>query len=304
MSTRKVYRTGGSRYEGFCKTYGLSPYPVTEGSLCYFVGQLFRDGLAPGTVKSYLSALRYNQITLGLGDPQISEMPRLEYVVKGLRKKGRGQSGRVRLPITPPILRRIREVWERHPNRRNSAMLWAASSLCFFGFLRSGEAVVPSESEYDPHVHLNYGDAKVDNTAHPQFMLVRIKASKTDPYRKGVSIYLGTTGSDLCPVAAMLDYMVRRGPAPGPMFTFEDGRLLTRARLVSHLRGALKAAGYAPEKYAGHSFRSGAATTASLCGLQDSLIKTLGRWQSAAYTLYIQTPPNTLLTVSKALART
>ncbi len=162
--------------------------------------------------------------------------------------------------------------------------------------------MVPSDTGYDPQVHLNYGDATVDNVGHPQFMVVRIKASKTDPFRKGVSIYLGTTGSDLCPVAAMLDYMVRRGQAPGPMFLFEDGRFLTRARLVSHLREALQAAGYAPERFAGHSFRIGAATTASLCGLQDSLIKTLGRWQSAAYMLYIKTPPSTLLSVSKALA--
>ena len=38
-------------------------------------------------------------------------------------------------------------------------------------------------------------------------------------------------------------------------------------------------------KYAGHSYRIGAATTASLCGIQDSTIKMLGRWQSSAYTL-------------------
>ncbi len=28
LSTRKTYRTGGARYEGFCRKYGLSPYPV------------------------------------------------------------------------------------------------------------------------------------------------------------------------------------------------------------------------------------------------------------------------------------
>ena len=55
-------------------------------------------------------------------------------------------------------------------------------------------------------------DVMVDNPQCPQFMEVRIKASKTDPYRKGVSVFLGRM--DLCPVSAVLDYMVRRSPEP------------------------------------------------------------------------------------------
>lgn len=36
-------------------------------------------------------------------------------------------------------------------------------------------------------------------------------------------------------------------------------------------------------KYSGHSFRSGAATTAAKRGLGDATIEMLGRWQSNAY---------------------
>ena len=41
------------------------------------------------------------------------------------------------------------------------------------------------------------------------------------------------------------------------------------------MRQALKAAGYDEEKYAGHSFRIGVATTAAAAGIEDSLIKAL-----------------------------
>ena len=85
------------------------------------------------------------------------------------------------------------------------------------------------------------------------------------------------------------------------MFLFADGSYLTRERFVAKLRQALAAAGIEAKRYAGHSFRIGAATTASLCGLQDSLIKTLGRWESSAYTVYIRTPPSTLVSVSRRL---
>ncbi len=66
-------------------------------------------------------------------------------------------------------------------------MLWSASTLCFFGFLRSGEVVVPSDSGYDCQLHLLFRDVKVDDHRDPHFIEVRIKASKTDPFRKGVS---------------------------------------------------------------------------------------------------------------------
>ena len=111
---------------------------------------------------------------------------------------------------------------------------------------------------------------------------------------------MGRTNSELCPVAAVLAYMVERQSFPGPFFKFVDGRYLTRARFVSEIRAALQAAGVPDSGYSGHSFRIGAATTAALNGVPDSLIKTMGRWESSAYTLYIRTPRETLCSVARA----
>ena len=105
-------------------------------------------------------------------------------------------------------------------------------------------------------------------------------------------------------MTAILTYMVRRGTSDGPFFRFEDGRHLFRDKFVTAVRTALAASGINPSHYAGHSFRIGAATTAANCGLQDSLIKTLSRWESSAYTLYIRTPKETLCSVSRSLAGT
>ena len=187
----------------------MTPFPVSEKSLCLFVGHLFADRLSSQTVKSYLAAVRYSQISLGLGDPRVDAMPQLA-------KKGK----KPRLPISPEILHSRCSYWERlQPGEDfNVKMLWAAACMCFFGFLRSGEVVVPPALEFDPEIHLAQGDVLVSDPANPSYLEVRIKASKTDPFRLGVSVYLGRTGSLLCPVAAILSYMVTRGPESGAFF--------------------------------------------------------------------------------------
>lgn len=100
--------------------------------------------------------------------------------------------------------------------------------MCFFGFLRAGEVVVPNNQGFGDTTHLAYGDIRVDSHLSPQFLEVHIKASKMNPFWKGVSVYLGRTEEKLCPVAVVLNYMVQRGPGGGPFFTFEDGHFLTR----------------------------------------------------------------------------
>ncbi len=157
---------------------------------------------------------------MGMGDPHINAMPQLEYVIKGALKKSSNRSGRPRLPITPAVLRAVRLVWEKDADRFNSSMLWAASCMYFFGFLRSGEAVAPTTRSFDPAVHVCSGDVRRDSGNPPRYLEVRLKASKTDTYSQGVSVYLGVTGVELCPVAAILNYMVRRGASPGPLFRF------------------------------------------------------------------------------------
>ncbi len=46
---------------------------------------------------------------------------------------------------------------------------------------------------------------------------VRLKTSKTDPFRKEVDVYVGKTGNDLCPVSAMLAYLAVQSSKPLPV---------------------------------------------------------------------------------------
>ena len=69
---------------------------------------------------------------------------------------------------------------------------------------------------------------------------------------------------------------------------------------------AISAGGIDASAYTGHGFRIGAATTTVACGLPESLIKTLGRWEGSAYNnimLYIRTLQSTLCAVAQKLVR-
>ena len=99
------------------------------------------------------------------------------------------RASRPRLPITPPILREMKGVWERDSSNFDHIMIWAACTLCFFGFLRSGEITVPADNGYDPGAHVSFTDVAIDDRSNPKLMRIRIKASKRTPSAKE-SIYL------------------------------------------------------------------------------------------------------------------
>ena len=159
-------------------------------------------------------------------------------------------------------------------------MLWAACTLAFFGFFRSGET---SDQAFDPTVHLTTDNVLVDSLNSPSTLCVRLKQSEIDTFRIGVNVWIGKTDIVLCPVAAVLSFLSMYSTGEGPLFIFfQDGRAVTRNRLVKELRQSLQEMGINPSAYSGHSFRIGATTAAHAAGMEDSTIRMLGRWESDA----------------------
>ena len=192
-STLKSYRSYTNKYTWFCSRGGFSPFPVSEHVACLFMAFLHQEGLAGSSAKSYLAVLRYTQIAIGLGNPKMAEWPKLGYVTRGFKKLAMAKQ-RPQLPITPPILRQLKRAQETMENNFNGRMLWAAACMCFSGFLRTGEVVVPSRALYDAEVHLSIDDVKLDNRDKPSYLLVQIKVSKSDVFRKGSTVTLGSLG--------------------------------------------------------------------------------------------------------------
>ena len=134
---------------------------------------------------------------------------------------------------------------------------------------------------------MTLADVQADSLVNPTCFKVHIKCSKT----KG----------PVCPTRALGNFLALRGSSKASLFTFTDGRPLTRQQLSSTVQSILHSAGYTGS-YSGHSFCIGAATTAAARGVPDHLIKTIGRWSSDAYQIYIHTPVSSIIHVSRQLA--
>ena len=125
----------------------------------------------------------------------------------------------------------------------------------------------------------------------PFYMTVHCKFSKTGSFGGGHTLYLFSTHTLTCPVAAMKKYFSLKKHDPlAPLLCLEDGTTLTHSKFVKTLYSVLQKLGFQPTIYTGHSFRIGAATTAAATGLPDYLMKAPGRWSSECYIQYIHTP--------------
>ena len=210
---------------------------------------------------------------------RMGEMPKLTRGIQSAQVKD--SSLRPHLPITPTMF-----------------------CMTFFGFFRMGELTTPSQRAFDSSVHLTFGDIAVDSMMNTQLIRVSFKQSKTDHFRSGAQVFLGRTGDKkLCPVAAVLAYLAVRQGGDGPLFYYTNGTYLTKDNFIKPVREALNTLGYVSEKFASHSFRIGAASTAAKAGIDEATIKAMGRWRSDAYQTYVRGPLERMCSISKTLAK-
>jgi hypothetical protein len=250
-------------------------------TLILFITKL-SDTLKASSIKVYLSGIRSLHIKNGFTNP-LTNCLRLEQILRGI-KRVQGLEQRLCCPITVTILRRIHTLINCHSY--HDSMLWAACCVGFLGFLHSGKFT--TNETYDSQIHLSLSDISVDQRSNPTVILLHIKASKTDQFRAGHVLRIGISNTPICAVQAVMHYLHFRGGNPGPLFIHESGKPLTRDNLIAWLRDAMAHLGI-KGNYSGHSFRIGAATTTASVGIPDHLIKTMGRWLSDAYEMYIHT---------------
>ena len=282
-ATRKLYGVAVRQFLTFCETHQLQPLPASSLTLRLFCTHL-STRVQHKSIRTYLAGIRLwhieNEVEHKCGDPL------LQLLCSGIKRDQGVSTSDTRQPITADILARLFEGIENSSRSEwDKSMFQATMSLAFHGFLRSNEFVSPTQTTWNPEINLSPKDIKVSDNQ----LLVNIKSSKTDPFRKGQQIALGASHTKVCPIKSMRRYWQNRRKISHnlPLFILDNGGYLTREKLAFTLKELLQDLGMEPSHFSTHSFRIGATTTAARMGIQDSLIQQLGRWSSDAYRRYI-----------------
>ena len=122
----------------------------------------------------------------------------------------------------------------------NNIIMLATCCLAFFGFLCVSEFTIPIQTTYGPTQYLSLCDIAMDSRKSPHLLQVTIKQSKTDPFHQGVNLFLGKTGTRICPINAMMPYLAMWGAQAGPLFITKDGKQLIQQLFSYNLNTILQ----------------------------------------------------------------
>ena len=307
-STKLQYECGFQSYCNFMRMSGNRWQPntmpnVSEDSLMSFAAHCNKNmSLKHSTIKSYICGIRFKYLSSNLDANIFScdhNLVRLQTLLTGIKKTDTSIP-RTRLPLTFKIVKdMVKLVRKGYFSPYIDKLFEAACITAFFGFLRCGEFTV--KKTFCSEINLCFEDV----TFIQDRVVLRLKVSKTDPFRKGVDIHLFRLNSDICPMSSLKKYVnCISSPSRGsPFFVLPSGEPLTRQFFISSMRSVLSSLGFSPDSYNGHSFRIGAATSAA-SRVEDHMIKTLGRWTSSCYTRYIRTPLQNIQCAQIAMSQT
>ena len=154
------------------------------------------------TMKLYLAGLKSYQLDLGIECTAFSD-PRLERTIQGIKREHHEPERRVRTPLTRPHLIRILATLPIHSY--DNIVLYAAFTLAFARFLRVGEFTY---READRELGVSFSKwfltkQSIRMSDDGTYMELTVPASKTDPFRKGITLTIAASTDAGCPINAM-----------------------------------------------------------------------------------------------------
>ena len=166
------------------------------------------------------------------------------------------------------------------------AHLYAALfSTAYYGLFRVGEL---TESDHAVKV----GDVEIGTNKNKiKFTLRSSKTHGKYTCPQSIKISKNLGGEDHCPFQILRNYLAQRPKARNyqeNFFIFKDGSPVTPYHFHSKLKSIITIAGYDPEEFSTHCFRSGRAVDLFNLGVSVETIKKIGRWKSNAVYVYLK----------------
>ena len=270
-NTTKAYASDWSHFAAWADAANRDTLPASPGTVALYL-TAYSDSLKVTTLSRRLTAIR--QAHAVAGKPFNAAAPELREVWKGIvRTKGRASN-----PVAPAVLQDLIAMLAGLPDSLTGIRDRALLLTGFAGGFRRSEL---TGLEMEDLIFTNDG------------LVVSLRHSKTDQEGEGSKVGVPYGQHDrTCPVLALQRWLVESGitdehglNGSGKVFRSVTrhssiGESLSTKAVSLIVKRAAEGAGLDPSKYAGHSLRSGFATSAAAAGASERAIMKQGRWRS------------------------
>jgi site-specific recombinase XerD len=273
-NTRRAYTADWADFAAWCRAHHLDSLPARPETVGLYSAALAGTH-KPSTITRRLAAIAKQHRNAGFDSPASMRHSAVGDVIAGIRRERGTRPGAKRALSTGELRRMVTAIPATPHGLRDRALLLVGFAG---GFRRSELAAITVEH--------------VEDT--PDGLKILIPRSKTDQEGGGRTIGI-PYGSDptTCPVRAYRAWIAAAGITEGPVFRhFHNCTMGTKAitgRVVAlTVKKAAERVGLEATELAGHSLRSGLATTAARNGASErSIMKQTGHRSVAMLRRYI-----------------
>lgn len=296
-STVTKYRHYFNNFKSFCDSKCLSSNPATYMTVALYITHMLKDEKSASIITSTYYSIKWMHSIHGYTDPTENT------IVKNLLDTSKRLFSKPVMKkdvINSNMLHLLCKMYENNMTIMNTRDL-AMILICYSGFLRFNELS-----------SLYCSDIKFMT----DYIVIRIRKSKTDIYREGKDVYISKGSSIACPYLMLQKYMSDTNLSTsfdqflfrpiqnirGKYALIKTNKQLSYTRAKECIVSKLKSV--APNlKLGTHSLRaSGATTAANAAGINDRCLKRHGRWKSdLAKDGYIVDSLSKKLEISKCL---
>ncbi|KAK7012906.1 hypothetical protein R3P38DRAFT_2441467, partial [Favolaschia claudopus] len=162
-------------------------------------------------------------------------------------------------------------------------------TAAFYSCARIGEVTVKSLQTFNSRIHVKPSNVREERNSNGLSMTVfAIPVTKANP--DGEDVYFAAHPGISDPVALFQNHRrINNPPHDSHLFAYKHGkalRPLTKPAFIARLHKASRAAGIDPLQ--GHGIRIGSTLFYLLRGTPFDVVRTIGRWSSDAFLLYLR----------------
>ncbi|KAF7357135.1 Reverse transcriptase ribonuclease h [Mycena sanguinolenta] len=286
--TLETYGSGLLLFHCFCDSRHIpetARAPASPDLLAAFLAAI-AGSYAGKTLENYFSGVRAWHVLHGIPwAPNKAEFDTLIRAAVALQPPS--ASKKKRQPYTEAIISTI--LSKLNLEDPLDASTAACLTAAFYSCARLGELTVKTLQSFDPSKHMK--PRNVRSETDPQGRCMRVLAvPETKTSKGGEDLFFAAQPGPTNPEAALENHLrINEPPSDAHLFAYRfknTHRPLSKTVFISRIHRAMKAAGLEPLQ--GHGIRIGATLFYLLRGTPFDVVKTIGRWSSDSFMLYLR----------------